>query len=174
MEQRVIEELEKHPHLYLATSVDDFVTVRRMGFVNDGLKIWMVTDELSRKYEQIMKNSRVAIAAGGDLQLEGGAILKGHALDAVNSDYIDVFRSKKPEMYDRVSRPGRNLQRPGTRLIEVSPKRIVVNFLSIDWDKELDLKPHSLLLDLGSKKAYRLFGSKEDVTGIYKTSAYKE
>ncbi|MBD3206595.1 hypothetical protein GF319_09680 [Candidatus Bathyarchaeota archaeon] len=64
MEQRVIEELEKHPHLYLATSVDDFVTVRRMGFVNDGLKIWMVTDELSRKYEQIMKNSRVAIAAG--------------------------------------------------------------------------------------------------------------
>ena len=69
MKKKVIEELERHPYIYLATSVDDFVTVRRMGFVNDSLKIWMVTDVSSRKYEQIMKNPQIAIAAGGDLHL---------------------------------------------------------------------------------------------------------
>jgi len=156
MKQKVVEYIERHPYIYLATSEDSNVTVRRMGFINDGLKIWMVTDEESRKYKQITSNPKIAIASGGDLQLEGIAKLKGHPMEEKNSDYIEVFKKKRPEMYKRVSRSGRNLQRPGTRLIEATPKRIALNFFSIEWDKEKDYRPYTLLLDTEYEKAYKL------------------
>jgi general stress protein 26 len=174
MKQKVVDYIEKHPYLYLATSEDKNVTVRRMGFINDGLKIWMVTDEESRKYKQITSNPKVAIASGGDLQLEGIAELKGHPIEKKNLKYIEVYKNKRPEMYERLSRPGRNLKRPGTRLIEVNPKRIALNFFSIEWDKEKDKRPYTLLIDTKNEKAYKLYGTNENITDLYKTAAYKK
>ena len=105
--QRMIEEIQKHHQMYLATSMGDYVTVRRMGPVPDGLTIWFQTAVNSRKYEQLIKNSNVALAAGDDLQIEGVASLRGHPMDEKNSDFIKVFKSNRPEMYERSIRPGR-------------------------------------------------------------------
>jgi general stress protein 26 len=174
MKQIVTKEIQKCPHVYLATSVGDFVTVRRMGFVSDGLKIWCVTDIDSRKYKQIQANPNVAIAGGGNLQIEGVASLKGHPMDERNSDYIQVLQEKNPEMYARVSRPGRNLQRPGTRLIEVIPKRVALNAFTANWDIEPDFQPHILVLNTINEKAHKIFVSGGNFTEAFKTPVYKE
>ena len=95
MKQKVIKDIQKHPRLYLATSEGEFVTVRRMGFVSDGLKIWFVTDLESRKYKQIMANPKVAIAGGDDLQIEGVASLKGHPFD--EPEFIKAYKETQPD-----------------------------------------------------------------------------
>jgi len=109
MKQEMIKEIQKHPHGYLATSEGEFVTVRRMGLVSDGLTIWCLTSEQTRKYKQIMANPNVAIAAGDYLQIEGVASLKGHPRDEENSVFIKAFREQLPDRYERSLRPGRIL-----------------------------------------------------------------
>lgn len=154
--QKMIEEIQKHHRMYLATSEEDFVTVRRMGPVPDGLKIWFLTDVNSRKYKHLIKNSNVALAAGDDLQIEGIASLKGHPLEDKNSDYIKIFKENRPEMYERSSRPGRILQRPGSRLIEVVPRRIALGVWSANWDLIPDFEPYVIILNIVKEKAYKI------------------
>lgn len=60
--QKMIEEIQKHTRMYLATSEGEFVTVRRMGPIPDGLTIRFLTDINSRKYKHIMHNSQVALS----------------------------------------------------------------------------------------------------------------
>jgi len=98
----------------------------------------------------------VAIAAGDDLQIEGVASLKGHPLDEENSDYIKVFKENRPEMYERSSRPGRILQRPGTRVIEVTSRRIALNVWTANWDLELDFQPYMVILNTVKEEAHRV------------------
>ena len=154
--KKVIDEIQKHSRMYLATSQGDTVTVRRMGPVPDGMTIWFLTDIDSRKYKQMMTNPNVALAAGDDLQIEGVASLKGHPLDEENSDYVKVFRENRPDMYERSSRSGRILQRPGTRLIEVTPRRVALNVWTANWDLEPDFQPYMLILNTEKEKAYRV------------------
>jgi len=169
MKKKIIEEIQKHSRMYLATSYGNFVTVRRMGPVPDGLKIWFLTNVDSRKYQQIMANPNVAIAAGDDLQIEGVASLKGHPLAEENSDYIKVFKENRPEMYERSSRPGRILQRPGTRVIEVTPRRIALNVWTANWDLEPEFQPYMVILNTVKEKAYKMSG-----TEGYNAPAYRE
>jgi len=154
--KKVIEEIQKHSRMYLATSQGDTVTVRRMGPVPDGMTIWFLTDMDSRKYKQMMTNPKVALAAGDDLQIEGVASLKGHPLDEGNSDYIKVFRENRPDMYERSSRSGRILQRPSTRLIEVTPRRVALNVWTANWDLEPDFQPYMFILNTEKEEAYRV------------------
>ena len=168
--ERIAQEIRKYPHLYLATSEGEFVTVRRMGFVSEDLRIWFVTDKESRKYNQIAANLNVAIAGGDELQIEGVASLKGHPMDEENSDYISAFRELRPELFEIVSRPGRNLQRKGTRVIEVNPRRILFNVYSRNWDLETDFNPHALVLNIPQEKAYRMFGT--NIMDVYQNPAY--
>lgn len=174
MKQKVIDEIEKHRKIYLATSVGDHVTVRRVGVISDGLKMWFVTDHESRKYKQIEINPNVAVALGDNLQIEGIATLKGHPMDVENSDYIQAFKLQFSEMYERVSRPGRNLQRKGSRVIEVYPTRVSLGVAKLEWDLEPDFKPYTLILNTAREKAFKIYGTKENLTDSYKTSAYNE
>lgn len=167
--QKMIEEIKKHHRMYLATSEGDFVTVRRMGPVPDGLTIWFLTDVNSRKYKHLIMNSNVALAAGDDLQIEGVASLKGHPLDDENSDYIKVFKENRPEMYERSSRPGRILQRPGSRLIEVTPRRIALGVWTANWDLEPDFEPYMIILNTDKEEAHKIKSME-----LAKAPAYEE
>lgn len=166
---RMIEEIGKHQRGYLATSVGDSVTVRRMGLVPDGLTIWCLTDEETRKYRQIKENPNVAIAAGQDLQLEGMAFLRGHPLDEENTGFIDVYRETQPELYERGLREGRILHRRGTRVIEIAPTRIALNVWTPNFDLEPNFHPYMLILNTETEKAYKIVG-----TEGYKDKAYRE
>ena len=172
--QKMIEEIQKHTRMYLATSEGEFVTVRRMGPIPDGLTIRFLTDVNSRKYKHIMLNSQVALAAGDDLQIEGDASLKGHPLDDENSDFIKIFKKNRPDMYERSIRLGRMLQRLGSRLIEITPRRIAFSVWTPNYDQEPDFQPYTLILKTVNEKAYRISGPEGNVTESYKTSAYRE
>jgi hypothetical protein len=174
MKQMVIDEIEKHRIMYLATSEGEYVTVRRMGLVSDGLRMWFVTDQESRKYQHMKSNPNIALACGEYLQIEGKAIFKGHPMDSQNLDYINVFRHQNPGMFERVVRPGRNLQRKGTRLVEVKPVRLSLTVFKVEWDLEPDFQPYTLILNTEKETAYKLYGTKENITDHYKTKAYKE
>jgi general stress protein 26 len=168
MKQKVADELRKHQKGYLATSEGKFVTVRRMGYVSDGLTIWCLTDKDSRKCNHIKANPNVAIAVGDNLQIEGVAYLKGHPLDEEHTDYIRAFQEHDMERYERSLRPGRILQRPGTRVIEVNPKRIVLNTGTLQWDLEPG-PPVTVILDTENEKAHRV-----NTIDLYKAPAYRE
>ena len=167
--QRMIVEIRKHQRGYLATSVGDSVTVRRMGLITDGSTIWCLTDVETRKYNQIKENPKVAIAAGHDLQLEGVASLKGHPYDEENAVMIKAYQVTQPELYERSSRPRRILHRPGTRVIEVVPTRIALNVWTPNFDLEPNFHPYMLILNTENGKAFKIVG-----TEGYKATVYKE
>jgi hypothetical protein len=104
----------------------------------------------------IMANPNVAIATGDNIKIEGVTTLKGHPLDSENSDYIKVFKEKRPDMYERSSRPGRILQRPGTRVIEVTPRRIALNVWTANWDLEPEFQPYMVILNTVKEEAHRV------------------
>jgi uncharacterized pyridoxamine 5'-phosphate oxidase family protein len=167
--ERIAQELRKYRCLYLATCEGGFVTVRYMGFLSEGLTIWFRTDKETRKYEQIAANANVAIA-GPELQIEGVASLKGHPLNEENSDYIRLLRELRPEQFERASRPGRGLTREDTRLIEVNPRRILLNVYSPNFDLEPDVEPHVLVLNVPQEKAHKMFGP--NIMDFYRNPAY--
>ena len=168
MKQKIADEFRKHQKGYLATSEGEFVTVRRMGLVSDDLTIYCLTDKDSRKCNHIKANPSVAIAIGDNIQIEGVAYLKDHPLDEENTDYIRAFQEHDPERYERSLRPGRILQRPGTRVIEVAPKRIVLNTGTLQWDLEPG-PPVTVILDTEKEKAHRV-----NTLDLYKAPAYRE
>jgi hypothetical protein len=72
-------------------------------------------------------------------------------------------------MYERSVRPGRILQRPSTRLIEISPRRIALGVWTANWDLEPDFEPYMIILSTVKEKAYRIKSMELD-----KAPAYKE
>jgi hypothetical protein len=172
--ERIAREIAKCPRLYLATSSGDSVSVRIMGFVSAGLRIWFLTDEKTRKYKQLAANPNMAIAGGDALQIEGVASLMGHPLDEQNSEYLRVFRVHRPEQFERSMRPGRILQREGSRLVEVTPRRILLNVWTLNWDLETDFEPHALILNVPQEKAYEIYGTATDQADMYRNPAYWE
>ena len=166
--ERIAREMREYPRLYLATSEGKHVTVRFMGFVSEGLRIWFVTDKESRKYKQIAANPSVGIA-GPELQIEGVASLKGHPMDEENSDYIRAYRELRPDLFEMTSRPGRILRREGSRVIEVSPTRVLFSVWSPNWDLESDFEPHGFVLHVPREKAYRI-----SAADIYQSPTYHE
>jgi uncharacterized pyridoxamine 5'-phosphate oxidase family protein len=146
--ERIAQLKRKCPRLYLATSAGDCVTARIMGFVSDGLRIWFVTDDRSRKVQQTAANPNVAIAGGDALQIVGVASLRGHPLDEQNAEYIRVLERNSPEQFERGMRPGRLLQRQHSCVIEVSSRRIMLTIWTPNWDLETDFQPHALILNV--------------------------
>ena len=169
--ERIAEEIRKLSRLYMATHEGNQIAVRYMGFVSEGLRIWLVTDERTRKWKHILANPNVALA-GPEVQIEGVALLKGHPMDEENSDYIRVFEELRPEHYQIVIRPGRMLQRKATRVIEVIPRRVMYSVFSQTWDLEPDFKPHAFVLDVPNEKAYKMLGTDEEPMAVHENPAY--
>ena len=152
--QNMSEEIYKHERGYLATSEGESVYVRQMMVLSDGLTMWLLTDQSSRKYQHIKANPNVGLAVGLALHLEGVASLKGHPLEDENEKVIKAFQEKLPDIYERSLRAGRILKRPGTRVIEIAPKRIALNVWTPHFDLE-GFRPYTDILNVGEGKAYR-------------------
>jgi len=168
---QIIEEIQKNSKGYLATSEGDQVTVRRMGLISSGLTIWCITTDNSRKVKHIMANPNVAVAAGDFLQIEGVAVVKRHPMDEENSFFLETFRNQLPELYERSLRPGRNLQRPSSRVVEVAPRRIMLSVWTPHHDLE-GFEPYSIILFTDREKAYRI--PILDPHEAFKAPVYKE
>jgi general stress protein 26 len=64
LEKEIIEIIRNRPLKIIATSSGDSVTAREVRFCSDGLNMFFITDNRSRKYEQIKTNPNVAVAVG--------------------------------------------------------------------------------------------------------------
>jgi general stress protein 26 len=163
LKQHMIEELKKYHQGYLATSKDDFVTVRQMLLITNGLTIYCFTGTHSRKYKQIMANPQVAIAAG-NLQIEGLASLKGQLLEEENTEFREVYRKTQPERYERSTRI--HFPRPDTKLIEITPQKMT---LYAPPNLEAGTEAQYDILNLVKGTAHRVGRSK-----LKESSAYQD
>ena len=88
LKQKAIREIKKHQYVILATTDREKVTARSIIRISNGLTLYCMTGEYTRKFKQVLINPNVAIAYG-NLQLEGKAKPIGHPLDAKNSAFIE-------------------------------------------------------------------------------------
>ena len=104
----------------LATSANDFVTARKMGFIPDGLKLYGWTNRTSRKHQQIMANPNVSVVVDF-VQIEGIANLKRHPMD--EPEFLELYKKNLPDDYERSIKDWRESDQ---LVIEVVPKRIAL------------------------------------------------
>lgn len=152
LKREMINEIQKHEWVDLATSEGNFVTTRRMRLVSSGLTLWCFTDVNSRKVTQILANPNVA-ANVGFVQIEGEAKVKGHPLDEENADFIKTYRETQPKNYETSTTGQISRRRPNARVIEISPRRIAL------WKTSLfepEPAPGLYILMVEKKKAYRI------------------
>ena len=143
----------------IATSKDNHVTARRMRLIPDGLTLYAWTDARSMKIDQIRSNPKVAVVAGF-IQVEGKATLCGHPLKPENKAYIEAYKRKLPESYEKVEKPTFESV-DHLELIKIEPMRISMPAMADVFSKDV--------LDVAKGKAYRFTG--RDWT---EAPAYKE
>ena len=141
LKDEAIQFLGAQKFLVLATSSDDRVTARTMGYVNKGLTIYFQTDRTFLKVKQIEKNPYVALC-GANVQIEGIAKIRNHPLDPSNREFLDLFKKKLPLAFNTYSHLKNEI------VIEVAPKLITF------W-KYTDDKPFREFLYVEETKAQR-------------------
>ena len=152
LEQEFVDELKKlgskgiYQRGILATSVDGYVTARRMRFIPSGLTLYCLSTRNMRKCEQIKMNPSVAVVAGF-VQYEGDASLVGHPLDKGNEEYIRAYMENNPIAYESYKH---NFEDPDfdLELIKIEPKRIALR--TFKPDDGIDI------LNVVEDKAYRI------------------
>lgn len=132
----------------LATTKDNHVTARRMRLIPDGLTLYAWTDSRSMKIEQIKSNPNVAVVTGF-IQIEGKATLQGHPLKPENRDYIEAYKRKLPESYEKVEKPTFETVKH-IEVIKITPNRISMPSMADTFSKDV--------LDVEKGKAYRFTG----------------
>jgi len=162
LEQKIIEELQKHKHAVLATSDNGYVTAREMRLLSEGMQIYCFTDNGSRKYKQISANPNVAISAG-NLQIEGIATIKSHPLHEENAEFIDIFRRTQPEIFEIASRI--HFKRPDIKVLDIAPKRMTLWIGSAEPGAESYLD----ILNVITEQAHRV-----TTTAIKESPVYNE
>lgn len=181
LEKAMVNELDKlcSEGLYkrgiLATSQGTQVTARRMRLIPEGLTLYGWTDSRSMKIDQIKSNPNVAVVAGF-IQVEGKATLCGHPLKPENKAYIEAYRRKLPESYEKVEKPTFESV-DHIELIKIEPIRISMPSFVETFSKDvLDVdkgKAYSTftvkILDVGKKKAFKIYGR-----DWAESSAYRE
>ena len=132
----------------LATSKDNHVTARRMRLIPDDLNLHVWTDSRSMKIDQIRSNPKVAVVAGF-IQVEGKATLCGHPLKPENQAYIEAYKRKLPESYEKVEKPTFESV-DHIELIKIDPVRISMPSMADVFSKDV--------LDVAKGKAYKFTG----------------
>jgi uncharacterized pyridoxamine 5'-phosphate oxidase family protein len=141
LKDEAIQFLGAQKFLVLATSSDDRVTARTMGYVNKGLTIYFQTDKTSLKVKQIERNPNVALC-GANVQIEGLARIRNHPLDPSNREFIDLLKKKHTLAFNTYSHLKNEI------VIEVEPRLIIF------W-KYIDDKPLREFLYIREAKAER-------------------
>ncbi len=141
LNDEVIQFLDTHKILMLATSANNRVTARSMSCVNKGLTIYFQTDKKSIKFKQIERNPQLALCAE-NVQIEGMAIIGNHPLDSSNKEFIEMYKISHPIAFNAYSHLEKQVA------IKVEPKFITL------W-KYSDGKPYREFLYIHSHKAER-------------------
>ncbi len=118
--QEFFDRLGESCYMVLATCRDDYPMASMMTcLVFDGA-IWMQTDKKFPKYDQLVKNNRVALVKNAT-QVEGRAQLCGHPLDTGNEKFRELLKKHHPESYEMYSKVDTEV------VIKVIPEK------AIDW-----------------------------------------
>ena len=142
LKEEVIQFLNTHKTLVLATSANDRVTARSMSCVHNGLTIYFQTDTKFIKFKQIKQNSHVVLCAG-NVQIEGVAKIRKQSLDPSNHEFIELYKYHHPRSFQTYSHLKHNV------VIEVEPRFITF------WKYDHDHKPYREFLDIQEQKVER-------------------
>ena len=141
LKKEVIDFLEKHKILVLATSANDRVTARAMSCVNIGLNVYFQTNTRFLKFKQLEQNPHVALCAG-NVQIEGVANIRKQSLDPSNKEFIELYKQHHLGSFKLYSHLKHNV------VIEVEPTLITL------W-KYGDNKPYREFLYVQENRAER-------------------
>jgi uncharacterized pyridoxamine 5'-phosphate oxidase family protein len=128
LKDEAIQFLGAQKFLVLATSFDDRVTARTMGYINKGLTIYFQTDRNFLKVKQIEKNPNVALC-GANVQIEGTAKIGNHPFEPSNKEFIELFKKKYTLAFNTYSHLKNEI------VIEVEPR--FITFWKYIGDKPL-------------------------------------
>lgn len=123
LEDKAIKELEKHRLVVFATTDGEKVSARTILRISNGLTLYCLTGQYTRKYNQVTRNPNVAIASG-NLQIEGQAFAKGHPLDSENVSFVEAYKTQYPDLYERSIKI--HFQRSNMGLLEIKPSRVAL------------------------------------------------
>jgi hypothetical protein len=142
LKEEVIQFLDKHKTLFLATSADDRVTARATSCVHVGLEIYFQTSKKSAKFAQFVKNPNVALCAA-NIAIEGVATIGKHPLDPESEQFIALYREHHPGSFNAYSRLESNV------VVRVDPT--LVTF----WKYDDEGKPYREILHVNDGRAAR-------------------
>jgi general stress protein 26 len=153
LKDKAVNELEKHQLVVLATTDGEKVSARTILRISNGLTLYCLTGQYTRKYKQAAMNPAVAIAYG-NLQIEGQAHAKGHPLDSENSAFIEAYKTQYPEYYERSKKI--HFNRPNMGLLKIKPSRVsLYNSANVEAGTESFIE----ILDVDNKEAHKVFRS---------------
>jgi uncharacterized pyridoxamine 5'-phosphate oxidase family protein len=142
LKEEVLQFLDKHKILFLATSADDRVTARAMSCVHVGPEIYFQTSKKSEKFAQLVKNPNVALCAA-NIAIEGVATIGKHTMDPENEQFIELYKKHHLGSYNKYSRLESNV------VIRVDPTRVIF------WKYDDERKPYREILHVGEGRAER-------------------
>jgi general stress protein 26 len=114
---QLYEKLGQSQIMCLATSSEDRVTARSMSVIVLDQKFYFQTDRQFLKYNQIIKNPKVALCFN-NIQIEGICKEVGHPLSNENSDFTNRYKECFQGSYEKYSHIGSEV------VLEVQPKLI--------------------------------------------------
>ncbi|MDF2888138.1 MAG: pyridoxamine 5-phosphate oxidase family protein [Lacrimispora sp.] len=124
--EKALEGLEKEigqdKIMVLATRNNEGVSARTFNVYTYEGCFYFVTEADSNKYEQISKNSSVALSINA-IQIRGDVTLLPHPCSDLNKEIISSMESELPHHFDRYKGD------PAMRLIKITPA--YANFLSM-------------------------------------------
>ncbi len=85
-------------YMVLATSLDDKPLASTMTCIMFDGAIWMQTDKKFPKYEQMLKNNKVALCINAT-NILGTAKFCGHPLDEKNEKFIELLKKHHPNSF---------------------------------------------------------------------------
>jgi hypothetical protein len=141
LENEIIKTISSNKIAVLATSYCDRVTARAMSYVNDGLNISFQTGIDSLKYEQMKKNSKVALCLA-NIQIEGKANFRQQSL--YEKDFIGKYKLSHPGSFKTYSSMKKSY------VVEIRPELITL------W-KYSDDRVFRDFLDVTNRMASRVF-----------------
>jgi uncharacterized pyridoxamine 5'-phosphate oxidase family protein len=142
LKEEVLQFLDKHKILFLATSADDRVTARAMSCVHMGFEIYFQTSNKSDKFAQLVKNPKVALCAA-NIAIEGVATIGKHTMDPENEQFIELYKKHHLGSFNAYSRLKSNV------VIRVDPTLIAF------WKYDDEGKPYREILRVGEGRAER-------------------
>ena len=115
IQEEILNLLGENKIMVLATSCENRVTARNMSCVIIDKKIYFQRDKTFLKYQQILKNSNVALCVD-NIQIEGTAKIKKHPFDEENKDFIGLFKKNYKGSFDNYSHMDNEV------VVEIEPK----------------------------------------------------